>query len=96
MLLAKNDPRESLMRFHVLRQSFFDYPALDVRRVSDGQAAIAISYQMGPVAEEAASLQTMGFFERLLELAGSPNVLAKFETKSWEGAKETLLALKWR
>ncbi|MFL5320609.1 MAG: hypothetical protein ACJ790_13190, partial [Myxococcaceae bacterium] len=95
-LLAQNDPRESLMRFQVVRQSFFDYPALEVRRVSDGQASLSIAYQMGAVAEEAASLQTMGFFERLLELAGAGTVLAKFETKSWEGAKETILALRWR
>src|SRR3954470_14053003 len=42
-LLAKNDPRESLMRFHVLRQSFFDYGALDVKRVSDGEATIGVN-----------------------------------------------------
>src|SRR5881275_1928446 len=45
-LLAQNDPRESLMRFQVVRQSFFDYPALEVRRVSDGQATLSIAYQM--------------------------------------------------
>src|SRR5689334_2590621 len=29
-LLAAGDPRETLMRFQVLRRSFFDYDALDV------------------------------------------------------------------
>ena len=29
-LLEKGDPRESIMRFQVLRQSFFDFPALEV------------------------------------------------------------------
>src|SRR5688572_2266538 len=63
-LIAPGDPRESLMRFHVLRRSFFDFPALDVMSLTDGAARIRIGYQMGDVAEEAAALQTMGFFER--------------------------------
>ncbi|MBX5480975.1 MAG: hypothetical protein IRZ16_03875 [Myxococcaceae bacterium] len=95
-LIAEADPRESLMRFHVMRRSFFDYAALDVRKITAHEAQIAIDYQMGDVAEEAASLQTMGFFERLLELAGAKDVLARFSAERWQGARETLLDLRWR
>ena len=95
MLLAKEDPRESIMRFQVLRQSFFDFPALEVLGVSDSDAQLQIAYQMGPVAEEAASFQTMGFFVRLLELCGAPNVESRFTTRSWAGDPATVLELTW-
>ena len=95
-LLAQRDPRESLMRFHVLRQSFFDYPALEVRSLTDREACIVIDYQMGPVAEEAAAQQTLGFFERLLEVAGATAVTASFSRTRWGGAPQSVLELRWR
>jgi hypothetical protein len=94
-LVAEGDPRESLMRFQVLRQSFFDYPALTMREISDGEASIVISYGMGPRAEEAASHQTLGFFHRLLEVSGAKNVRIAFTSRSWDGAPQTLLSMQW-
>lgn len=94
-LLAKGDPRESVMRFQVLRQSFFDFPALEVLGVSDSEAQLSIAYGMGPIAEEAAALQTMGFFTRLLELCGARAVSAKFASRSWAGDAHTELQLTW-
>ena len=94
-LLSKGDPRESIMRFQVLRQSFFDFGALEVLGVSDTDAQLGIAYQMGPVAEEAASYQTMGFFTRLLELCEAPNVEARFTSRSWAGDPATVLELTW-
>lgn len=95
-LVKRGDPRESLMRFQVLRNTYFDYPALEMRKVSDSEATLKIDYRMGDVAEEAAALQTMGFFEQLLKLAGAETVLAKFSARRWDGADETLLQLRWR
>jgi hypothetical protein len=95
-LLAPHDPRESIMRFQVLRQSFFDFPALEVIGVSDADAQLRIDYRMGPVAEEAASMQTMGFFTRLLELSKAKEVQASFKTRSWAGDPWTLLELTWQ
>ena len=83
------------MRFQVLRQSFFDFPALEVLGVSDGDAQMRIAYQMGPVAEEAAAFQTMGFFIRMLELAGAKDVEARFTTRSWAQDRWTVLELTW-
>lgn len=95
MLLAPGDAVESINRFRVLRETFFDFEALEVLMLHDGEAQIAISYLMGMPAEEAACVQTMGFFEGLLELAGAKDVRATFRAKSWAGAKRTLLGLRW-
>jgi hypothetical protein len=95
MLLAPSDPVESLTRFRVMRETFFDFDALQVLMLHDGEAQIVIHYFMGMPAEEAASYQTMGFFEGLLDLAGAKDIQATFKEKSWNGAKRTLLDLKW-
>ena len=94
-LITEGDVRESLMKFHVLRTGFFDYPALTVCDINDGEASLEIAYQMGPLAEEAASLQTMGFFERLLELSGARRSRVWFGAKSWAGAPATTLDMTW-
>ena len=94
-LVSPGDPRESLMRFQVLRQSFFDYPALVMREITDGEARLVISYGMSHRAEEAASNQTLGFFERLLEVSGAKNVKIGFTSTSWDGGPNTLLEMQW-
>jgi len=94
-LVAPGDPRDSLMRFQVLRRSFFDYPALEIDQISDGEASIHIDYRMSPRAEEAASWQTLGFFERLLEVAGATDVRAWFSSRSWAGDLVTRADLTW-
>jgi hypothetical protein len=95
MLLSPNDPVESINRFRVMRQTFFDFEALTIVMLHEGDAQIAIQYYMGMPAEEAASVQTMGFFEGLLDLAGAKQVRATFSEKSWAGSKRTLLDLRW-
>ncbi|MGE0398685.1 MAG: hypothetical protein AB7T06_18405 [Kofleriaceae bacterium] len=95
-LLSPNDPVETLNRFRVLRETFFDFPALAVPLLNDEAAQITINYHMGNPAEEAASYQTMGFFEGLLELAGCKDIHADFRTRSWKGEGTTLLALQWQ
>ena len=37
----------------------------------------------------------MGFFERLLSVAGGDGVEARFTTRSWAGDKNTILDLAW-
>lgn len=95
MLLAPDNPPETLSRFRVLRQTFFDFDALEVPLLHDDEAHIIVRYHMGMPAEEAAAYQTMGFFEGLLELAGARDVRAEFLDRSWEGAPRTLLAIRW-
>jgi hypothetical protein len=94
-LVADGDPVETLMRFRVLRSTFFDFEALTIPTLSDGEASIVIRYHMGDIAEEAASYQTMGFFERLLEVGGATNIFARFTERSWNGDARTLLEISW-
>jgi hypothetical protein len=96
MLLAPGDPPETLARFRVLRETFFDFNALEVPMLHDHEAHIVVHYYMGMPAEEAASYQTMGFFEALIELAGARDVHAEFQDRSWAGGERTLLAIRWK
>ena len=95
MLLAPKDPVETLTRFRVMRDTFFDFEAQKVLMLHEGEAQIAINYFMGMPAEEAASYQTLGFFEGLLELAGAKDIRAVFRARSWHGAERTLIDLRW-
>jgi hypothetical protein len=96
MLVAEGDPVETLTRFRILRSTFFDFEALELPLLLDDEAQVAIDYHMGPRAEEAASHQTMGFFERLLEMAGAGHIHAKFSSRTWAGDNQTLLDLSWK
>ncbi|HEY8073562.1 MAG TPA: hypothetical protein VIF62_05625 [Labilithrix sp.] len=95
-LVAKGDPVETLMRFRVLRATYFDFDALDVKTLVDGHAEILIRYHMGRMAEEAASHQTLGFFEGLLESAGAREVKGQFLASSWSGDPDTIVELRWK
>jgi hypothetical protein len=86
---------ESLMRFHVLRRSFFDFGAIYIDSISTDNARMEINYGMRKIAEEAASYQALGFLERLLELAGAKNIQHSFTKKLWEGDPYTILELGW-
>ena len=96
MLVAEQDPVETLNRFKVMQTTFFDFSALEVPMLHDGDAQVVIHYHMGKSAEEAASHQTMGFFEGLLQLAGARDIHAMFRERSWTGAPRTLVELFWK
>jgi eukaryotic-like serine/threonine-protein kinase len=95
-LVAPGDPCDTLMRFRVLRRGFFDFSALDIPSLHDGEAIVLVDYGMSARAEEAASWQTLGFFERLLEVSGARNVLAQFSSTSWTGDLVTTIQLHWK
>lgn len=94
-LLAPGDVPDTMMRFQVMRQSFFDFDALEVLEVHDGGARIRVGYHMGPTAEEAATWQTLGFFERLVALAGAPRVEGELLARCWEGDPQSIIELSW-
>jgi hypothetical protein len=93
--LIVGDVFETLMRCRVQRTSFFDYPAFDIEGLTDGEATLTIAYGMSARAEEAASWQTVGFFERLVEVAGATDVHGSFVTKTWEDYLVTTARLRW-
>jgi hypothetical protein len=94
-ILAPRDPRESLMRLHVLRRSFFDFDAVSLPQLTDTHASVQVHYGMTARAEQAASLQTLGFFVRLAELAGGRGVIAQLTQRSWEGDAATSFTVDW-
>src|SRR5262249_36509452 len=94
-LVAAWDPVETMCRFRVLRSTFFDFDALELPVLHEGEANVVIRYHMGKTAEEAATHQTMGFFERLLELAGASAVSSRLLLRSWVGDHETRVELQW-
>lgn len=94
-LLVKADPRESLMRVLVFRKSFFDFEVVSMPQLTDGHATIHVHYGMAPRAEQAAAFQTLGFFGRLVELAGARGVMTQMTGRSWEGDKATEFTIDW-
>ena len=94
-LVERGDPRETLARFQVLRQSLFDFPALELESVDGDEAAAIVDYGMGSAAEEAAAHQTVGFFERLLEVAGARDVDVAILTQRWAGDPQTRIGMRW-
>ena len=95
-VIVPRDPRESLMRFFVLRRSFFDYEALSMLQLTDESASIGVEYGMSPLAERAAAVQTMGFFEGLIGIAGGRSVHAEFLESSWRGDRQTVVGFGWQ
>ena len=83
------------MRFQVLRSSFFNFNAVELKDVFDTRAKLEISYGMCDIAEEAASYQAAGFFQKLLEKSGAIGVSYKFTSRSWAGDPTTFLELEW-
>lgn len=95
-LVVPGDPKGSLLRFKVLRQDFFNFPALDFEDLFEDEAVAIVSYGMGAVAEEAATYQTMGFFERLLERAGGEPARVSLSARSWAGDPKTRVYMRWK
>jgi hypothetical protein len=94
-LVVPGDPRESLMRFQVYRRSFFDFESLGMLQIDDASADLWIDYGMSAPAEEAASFQTLGFFEGLVELADGREVKGSFQARSWAGDPRTVARVAW-
>lgn len=94
-LVVAGDPRESLMRVKVLRASLFDFEAVAIRDLRDGEARIRVDYGMQPAAEEAAAHQTLGVFERLIVVSGGQDCRATLASRSWLGDSDTIIELRW-
>jgi hypothetical protein len=95
-VLVPGDPRESLMRFFVLRRSLFDFEALTMLQLCDSSASVGVEYGMMPLAERAAAVQTMGFFEGLIGLADAADVSGEFLESSWRGDRQTIIGFSWQ
>jgi len=94
-ILVAGDPRESLMRLLVHRRSFFDFEVVNIPQITDRHARVVVNYGMTPRAEQAACLQTLGFFGRLVELAEGRGVITQLAQRSWEGDPSTAFTIDW-
>lgn len=94
-LVEPGEPRESMMRYQVLRRSFFDFDSVEMKSLLGDFVRLEIDYFMSRTAEQAAAWQTLGFFERLIELSGAKNIKHKFIARAWEGDPTTILEIKW-
>ena len=65
-LVSPGDPMVSLMRFQVLRTSFFNFDPVVFESITGNHAVLEVEYGMCGIAEHAATVQTLGYFERIL------------------------------
>ncbi|MEL6338769.1 MAG: hypothetical protein AAFQ65_02610 [Myxococcota bacterium] len=94
-LVEHSDPTETIRRFKVLQNSFFNFYPLQIREQLETEVRVQIGFGMGERAEEAASVQAQGFFERLATVTGGRDVRSRFISRSWEREPETLLHVRW-
>ena len=94
-LIVAGDPMGSLRRFETVCDDYFDFGPLRFLTIAEGEAALRIEYGMSKAAEEAASFQTLGFLERLVELAGARPCGVRFRTRSCVGDPATVAELGW-
>jgi len=96
LILEEGDPLQTLEKFSRLSKIFFDFEGFEVTATGPGQIEIKVDRAFGTIAMPAYSHQMLGSFERLLELAGARQVEAVFTAKAWEGAPQTVIALRWQ
>ncbi|MGH9457612.1 MAG: hypothetical protein ACRD2J_08240 [Thermoanaerobaculia bacterium] len=95
-LLATGDPRELFMRFQLLRQALFNFPAVEVVALREGAALLELRFGLGASAEEAAAANALGLLEALLEASGAAGVAVSLQSRSWQGEGPTRIAVGWK
>lgn len=95
-LVKAGDPMETMARFMIFRKTFFSYDVFHVVELTPEHAIVSIAYEMGAMAEEAATYQTMGFFEAVLETAGASEVTSTLKKRSWAEEGATRVHLDWQ
>lgn len=95
-LRVDDDPRDAIMRFQTFLSSLFDFPAVVLDGVEDEEALVRVDYGMGPRAEEAATMQTVGFFEELVTASGGREATGRLRSRSWlPNEPPTTFAVTW-
>lgn len=95
-LRMADDPRESVMRFQNFLSTLFDFPAVTLDSVDDVECVLSVGYGMGERAEEAATWQTVGFFEELVTAAGGREATGRLLSRGWEpGVPGTSFTVEW-
>jgi hypothetical protein len=95
-LVVKGSPIETLAKFKIINQHFFDFEGFGVTVLDPNHVTIKIDRDFGTLAASAYCNQMLGSFQRLIELAGGREVRAEFTAKIWEGAPNTIVDIKWQ
>ena len=99
-LVQEKDMVIALERFKVARLQWFQFDdpqfkAMEIEALGTNQAKIIIRSDH-PVPFEAYSYQSMGSFERLIELCGRKNVKAEIKEHDWKADQPySVLVLSW-
>lgn len=95
-LKSDDDPRDSVMRFQTFLSSLFDFGAVTIDSVDDEEAVLRVGFGMGPLAEEAATWQCVGFFEELVAASNGREATGRLLSRSWlPGEPPTTFAVTW-
>ncbi|MBL8920468.1 MAG: response regulator transcription factor [Myxococcaceae bacterium] len=95
-LRVDDDPLDAIMRFQNFLSSLFDFQAVALDSVEDGEALVRVDYGMGARAEEAATWQTVGFFEELVTASGGREATGRLRSRAWlPGEPPTVFAVTW-
>ncbi len=94
-IIVEGDPSTSLQNLATIRSSFFDFDAIEVQMLSDNHVHVSIDITTNKNLEQAEAYQTLGSYERLIELAGGNTVRCEFYQKSWENDDNTIIELNW-
>jgi hypothetical protein len=94
-LVEEGEPLRTIEKFKILRSRFFDFEGIEIEPRPGNRVHIKVDLAFEGVAEEAYALQTLGGFERLLELSGAKEIRYQFLKKAWEGDGETVIDLSW-
>jgi CheY-like chemotaxis protein len=76
-LKAGKGPKGAIEQMQQLLTELFGFECVVVEQMRDDGATVRVSYGMSPAAEQAATFQTMGFFEELLTTSGAQSALGK-------------------
>jgi hypothetical protein len=96
LLIEPNDQFKTLEKFSKLSRNFFDFDGFGLIVRDENHVAVQIDPAFGTLSVQGYSYQMLGSLERLLELSGAQNVKGEFSEKMWEGARHSVIELRWK
>ncbi len=94
-LIEKGDQFQTLKKFINMYKHFFDFGGFELIVREENHVEIKVDQAFGEKGAKGYGYQMIGSFERLIELSGADEVKAKFLKKAWEGARNTVIELRW-
>jgi len=93
-LLKQGHPLDYIKKYEVYTKNFFDFGKIEVMEEAQNQVLVKMT-EFDPGFPPLYAIM-FGWLERTLELCGAKEIKSEIVSKSWEGAKETSLRLKWQ